>query len=736
MKILVLDDKAENRILLKEILKEKGHNIVEVNNCVDAFKLLLENGFDLIISGILQPVLDGLQFCYRVKTNDKTKDIPMVICVPGVTDEKGQEYLKNLGADAVMNTTMQKEQFAHKLNDFISDIVSGSIQTNRPSLHIDKSVLQTYSAHFLQKLLGISTKYQTLFDSAGDGIMILKDYKFVECNKRALEIFGCDEKDIIGKYPYELSPAFQPDGSNSNEKAIQMMKEALYGKPMFFEWQHRRIDGSLFDTEVSLRRFELPDGVYLLALVRDITEKKRIQGQLKENEELFRTIFESAKDCIFIKNKALRYVMVNKCTAELLGMKTEEIIGKTDFDIFGPDTANTIISEDRRVLNGEVIENFSERNIRGKRFKFHTIKVPLYNAKGEIWGLCGIARDISEQETTKSELIKNQERLQLITENITEVIFILDMDLKFTFMSPSIKIIGYDTDELLNNGVEKLLTRHSYSDAMKVLKEELEIESIPTLNKNRYRSLLLQIKKRDGMEIWAQTTFKFIRDKEGKPIGILGVARDVSDAYNAHQELKKSYEQLNRLLEGAVTALASAVEKRDPYTAGHQRRVAELTCTIAEEMGLSKEIINYLRIASLLHDVGKIYVPAEILAKPTTLTPAEFEIIKTHSQVGYEILAPVNFPWPIPEIVLQHHEKMDGSGYPKGLKGDEIMIEAKILCVADIVEAMMSHRPYREALGLDQALNDISKGRGIKFEPEIVDICIKLFKEKGFRFSK
>jgi putative nucleotidyltransferase with HDIG domain len=164
--------------------------------------------------------------------------------------------------------------------------------------------------------------------------------------------------------------------------------------------------------------------------------------------------------------------------------------------------------------------------------------------------------------------------------------------------------------------------------------------------------------------------------------------------------------------------------------------VTELCQAIAREMGLSENVIHYLRIAGLLHDVGKIYVPAEILAKPATLTPAEFEIIKTHPQVGYEILKPVDFPWPIPEIVLQHHEKNDGSGYPQGLTGDKIMLEAKILCVADIVEAMMSHRPYRPALGIDQALEDINKGRGIKFDPEIVDICIKLFREKGFRFSK
>lgn len=376
------------------------------------------------------------------------------------------------------------------------------------------------------------------------------------------------------------------------------------------------------------------------------------------------------------------------------------------------------------------------KTIRGKKIKFHTIKVPLHDEKGNIWGLCGIARDITEQEIMRENLLKNQERLRLITDNITEIIFILDMDLRFTFVSPSIRFLGYEVSELLGEGAEKLLSPDSYREAMKALKEEIAIEFSPEKDTERFRSLILQIERKDGSKLWTETTFKFLRDKDLKPVGILGVARDITETFKANQKLKSSYEQLNRLLEGTVTALASAVEKRDPYTAGHQRRVSELVCAIAEEMNLSAEVIHYLRIAALLHDVGKIYVPAEILAKPTKLTSAEFDIIKTHCQVGYEILKPINFPWPIPEIVLQHHEKNDGSGYPHGLTGDKIMLEAKILCVADIVEAMISHRPYREALGLDQALDDISIGRGIKFDARIVDICIKLFKEKGFIFSK
>jgi len=187
-------------------------------------------------------------------------------------------------------------------------------------------------------------------------------------------------------------------------------------------------------------------------------------------------------------------------------------------------------------------------------------------------------------------------------------------------------------------------------------------------------------------------------------------------------------------MEGAINTIAKIVETKDPYTSGHQQRVSKLAETIARKMKLPQEKIEGIRISSLVHDVGKISVPAEILNKPIKLTEIEFNLIKDHSQAGYDILKSIKFPWPIEKIVLQHHERLDGSGYPRGLKGEDIIIEARIIGVADVVEAMSSHRPYRPALGVDAALEEISKNKGILYDPEAVDICIKLVREKGFEF--
>jgi len=212
--------------------------------------------------------------------------------------------------------------------------------------------------------------------------------------------------------------------------------------------------------------------------------------------------------------------------------------------------------------------------------------------------------------------------------------------------------------------------------------------------------------------------------------------REITDRKHVEDELKQSLETEQNILEGIVKAMAIVVEARDPYTAGHQQRVAELACALAKEMSLSEKQIEGIRIAGLLHDIGKINIPSEILSKPGRLTEIEFSLIKNHPQVSYDILKGIEFPWYVDKIVLQHHERLDGSGYPAGLGREDILIEAKILAVADVVEAMSSHRPYRAALGIDKALGEILEHRGILYEPEVVNTCINLFAEKKFELNQ
>ncbi len=209
------------------------------------------------------------------------------------------------------------------------------------------------------------------------------------------------------------------------------------------------------------------------------------------------------------------------------------------------------------------------------------------------------------------------------------------------------------------------------------------------------------------------------------------ILRNVKLSESLYKELKKSTDKIKTNIEETIHAMAMTVEMRDPYTAGHQRHVANLASAIAEKMGLPREQIDSIHLAGTIHDIGKMQIPTEILSKCGKLSELEFDMIKTHSQAGYDILKTIEFQWPIAELVLQHHERMDGSGYPSGLKGESILIEARILSVADVVDAIVPHRPYRPALGIEKAQEEIFDNRGIVYDSDVVDACMSIISEKN-----
>ena len=243
-------------------------------------------------------------------------------------------------------------------------------------------------------------------------------------------------------------------------------------------------------------------------------------------------------------------------------------------------------------------------------------------------------------------------------------------------------------------------------------------------------------RRRDGQKRLLAWWCRVLKDERGNVKGALSSAYDITDRKRAEKQLQETLESLRKAVDTTIQVMVSAVEARDPYTAGHQIRSANLARAIATEMGLPPEKIEGIRMAGSIHDIGKLSIPAEILSKPTKLTEIEFSLIKEHARKGFEMLKDVESPWPLAEIVHQHHERMDGSGYPRNLKGDDILIEARILAVADVVEAMASHRPYRPGLGIDAALDEIEKNRGIFYDDAVADACLRLFREKGFNLEE
>jgi PAS domain S-box-containing protein len=241
--------------------------------------------------------------------------------------------------------------------------------------------------------------------------------------------------------------------------------------------------------------------------------------------------------------------------------------------------------------------------------------------------------------------------------------------------------------------------------------------------------------KKDGSKFWVVINARTVKDEQGKILCFEGLIEDITIRKHSDEQLRHALESLKKAVSTTIQVLVSAIESRDPYTSGHQSRSADLACAIATEMGLAQEKIEGIRMAGAIHDIGKLSIPAEILSRPSKLTNLEFSLIKEHSQSGYDILKDVESPWPLAQIVYQHHERMNGSGYPRNLKGNEILMESRILAVADVVEAMASNRPYRPTLGIKAALEEIEKNKGSLYDDNVADACLRLFREKGYQLT-
>jgi PAS domain S-box-containing protein/putative nucleotidyltransferase with HDIG domain len=324
---------------------------------------------------------------------------------------------------------------------------------------------------------------------------------------------------------------------------------------------------------------------------------------------------------------------------------------------------------------------------------------------------------------------ESEERFRSLSENAPDIIYTLGINGEFTYINPAIEpILGYKPEEIIGKYFVDIARKEEIAKYIESFKQARD-------QNQTIKEETVTLLHRDGTERYFSISGALNFDSEGNYIGLVGTFKNMTDIIRSERELKGSLEKLQSAMSSTINAISMIVESRDPYTAGHQRRVAQLAVAIAEELGLPGERIDLIRMGSLIHDIGKIYIPASILTKPTKLGDLEFAMMKTHPTVGYKILNKVNFIPIIVDIVYQHHERMDGSGYPLGISGNEIFLESRIVAVADAVEAMASNRPYRPALGIAFALEEIRRQRGSTLDALVVDVCLKLFEEKDFNFK-
>jgi PAS domain S-box-containing protein/putative nucleotidyltransferase with HDIG domain len=342
-------------------------------------------------------------------------------------------------------------------------------------------------------------------------------------------------------------------------------------------------------------------------------------------------------------------------------------------------------------------------------------------------------REVEERQQKRlaeKRLLESEKRYRSLFEEAPIAYFTIGTDRSIRQVnSAATRLLGYSQDELLQMELFDL-----YYDNQEGLSREQEF--FDRFIRGEYiDDEELMMRRRDGEPVWVSFTVRPVRDEQGTIVESRAMVKNTTERKQAQDELAKSFKKLRKTMNDTIFAMALTIESRDAYTAGHQQRVALLACAIAEELGLPADQVEGLHMGAIVHDIGKISVPAQILSKPGKLLKAEFELIITHPKLGYDILKGIDFPWPVANMVRQHHERIDGTGYPDGLKNEEIIIEAKILAVADVVEAMSSHRPYRPSMGVEKALQYIRMNSGVLFDAGVVSACETVF-EGGFAFEE
>jgi len=467
---------------------------------------------------------------------------------------------------------------------------------------------------------------------------------------------------------------------------------------------------------------------------RDKTKEqliKQAERALFRSEAKYRSIFENAVEGIFQSTPDSRLIDVNPAMARIFGYASPKemitgvaSIGHQLYTNSENRHAFQQLLEEHGVVEGFVAQFYrKDGTMLWGSLNVRAVK----DESGKVLYYEGIMEDITARKKAEEGLKKSEEKYRNIFENAVEGIFQVTPDGRYLSVNPSLaRIHGFSSPEemiiLVTDIAHQLYVDPSRRAEMKRMMEE----------EGFVKDFEIMMRRKDLSLQWVSVTSHAIRDNSGMILYYEGTLQDITSSKFAEEELK----QLKKTSGGIIEAMSLTVEMRNPGKSGHQKKVSNLTRAIAREMGLTHDMTECIGIAGVIHDIGEISVPVRVLNKPARLTGTEYSLIKAHPQSGYNILKKAELPYNVAEIVLQHHERLNGSGYPKGLKGIEILLEARILAVADVAEAITSQRPYRPALGINAALDEIKKNKGILYDAGVVEVCLKLFREKRFSFEQ
>ena len=554
--------------------------------------------------------------------------------------------------------------------------------------------------------------------------------KFIIVNKRFADLFNKSPDEIKGKYLYDLYPEKIADKIYADNVEIIESETSKYGIEESFQIRN----GSTIWARSDKIPYKDTDGkvIGIVGVLFDNTDQIERDRKIKESEEKFRIIAERSYDIIIVTDEKGICTYISPSIERVLGYKPEEIVGKY-FQILFPDNMNKKVDGMwNALIQGKEIEGINLEIIRKNR-RNAIVEV---NGVGIIKDekLVGIQihlRNITVRKLEEEIIEKEKNKLQKYIDVAGIILKIIDRDGKVSLINNrGCEVLGYAREKILGKNWIDNFVPERLQDKMNDIFTKLR--SKETVFYEHLENPILTINGEERIVSWYNTVLK---DEKGEFQGMLSTGEDVTTKSKVERELHENYQKLQQIMEDTVYTMAKVVEKKDPYSAGHQKKVSQLATAIAKEMKLPKDKIEGLKVAALVHDIGKIGMPIEILCKPSGLTELGVGLIKEHPMIGYNILKEIDFPWPVAKIVLQHHEKVNGSGYPNGLKEDDILIEAKILCVADVIEAMISYRAYRPSHSIKEAIKEINKNKGILYDSMVVDACKTLFKYKGAKFS-
>lgn len=779
--VLIVDDNPDNLRLLAGILTGKGYKVRPAPSGTLALKSIRSTLPDLVLLDIKMPGMDGYEVCRRLKAEEQTSDIPVIfISALGEMADKikgfavgGVDYItKPFQYEEVLvrvNTHVSLARMHQRLEQMVkARTLELTVANEQLKNEIKERKLAEAREKHLNQVLRAVRNVNQLIVQEKDRDRLLEKACAILVETRFYNYAWIILTDGSGKPttvaqaglgenfsalvrqmehddpPYCVQKAMeQPDvlfikHAGSTCEGCPLPDECRESGAAVIRLEHgEKVFGLLnislpmdvvLDEEESSLILELAGDVAFALYSYEQEEKKtQTEKALRESEERFRELADSLPQVVFEMDEKGILTFANRNAFDIFGYTQSEFHkGLNTVDMLIPEDHDRAVGNMEREFKGESPGGSEYTAVRkdGGTFPVVLHTAPIWQDNKPV-GLRGIMIDLTKQKKMEADIT----RRALAMDHSSDTIVITDTKGIITYVNPAFeRITGYSREEAIGKNPSVLKSGKQDESCYRHLWQ--------TISGGKTWTGQLINKKRDGSLYTEEATISPVFSSSGEIVNYVAVKRDVTDRKQAEEELKRSLENLEKAMMGTIQVITLTVERRDPYTAGHQRRVSDIAVAIATEMGFSKDQVEGIRTVGVIHDLGKIAVPAEILSKPGRITEHEFGIIKSHPQVGFEILKDIEFPWPIAQIVLQHHERMDGSGYPQGLLAEDILLEARVLAVADVVEAMSSHRPYRPTLGLDKALEEIEQKKGVLYDRKVVDACMEIFEKNEFNFNE